>query len=57
MGLLHGKMTDKCFAVNVGIDYNSRGRLYDKLVKMAVARGLLKNVYRNGEGLVEASGT
>jgi len=41
----------------MGINYNGRGGLYDQLVKMAVNRGLPKNAYLNGEGLIEASGT
>jgi hypothetical protein len=41
----------------MGVNYNGRGGLYDQLVKMAVNRGLPKNAYLNGEGLIEASGT
>ncbi len=41
----------------MGINYKGSGGLQNQLVKMAVAKGLPKNAYLNGEGLVKASGT
>jgi hypothetical protein len=41
----------------MGVAYSGQGGLHDRLVKMAVDKGLPKNAYLNGEGLVEASGT
>ena len=41
----------------MGINYNGRGGIYNQLVNMAEARGLPRNAYLNGEGLIEASGS
>jgi hypothetical protein len=41
----------------MGIDYKGNGGLQNQLVRMAVAKGLPRNAYLNGEGLVKASGT
>jgi hypothetical protein len=41
----------------MGVNYEGRGGLYNQLIKMAEAKGLPRNAYLNGEGLIEASGS
>lgn len=41
---------------NMGIRYEGRGGLAEKLIRMASAKGLPTNAYFNGEGLVSVSG-
>jgi hypothetical protein len=41
---------------NMGIRYEGRGGLAEKLIRMAAAKGLPTNAYLNGEGLVAVSG-
>ena len=41
----------------MGVNYKGRGGLYNQLIKMAEAKGLPRNAYLNGEGLIEASGS
>lgn len=41
----------------MGVQYTGRGGLREKLFQMAEGKGLPKNAYVNGEGIIEASGS
>jgi hypothetical protein len=41
----------------MGVRYMGRGGLGEKLIKMAMRKGLPSNAYLNGEGLIKASGS